>query len=259
MSRIASLGITLVFQLAAADPRFGTWKLVSAQSAMDPPRKLTVTSQRDSVHVLISGSSPIEFTAKWDGRNYPVPNQAAFNQIAVRRLSKGRTELIQKKDGAVVATVHDQLSADGRELTAITVRKGHPNEISIWERTGGAMDPENPFAGEWTEDLSKSRMRQGVVLKIGPDGGGGVLFAGDFRYDAKLDGKDYNVTNSRDDTVALKLVDAHTVESIYKRDEQIGDRDRWVVSTDGQRLTVNTMGTLETGEHIREDLVFRKQ
>ena len=92
-----------------------------------------------------------------------------------------------------------------------------------------------------------------------PEGQDGVRYSGGFHYDAKFDGKDYAVPNFRDDTVALKLIDAHTVESIYKRDDQITDRDRWVVSVDGQQLTVTTTGTSETGERIREDLVFRKQ
>ena len=259
MRTLALAGIIAALQLGAADPRLGTWKLIHAQSTMDPPRKLAVTSERDRVHVLISGSQPIEFTAKWDGRNYPVPNVAAFNQIAVHRLSRGRTELIQKKDGAVVATVRDQLSSDGKELTAVTIQKGHPNQISIWERTGGDKNPDNPFAGQWTEDLSQSRLRQGLVLKIEPVGPDGVRYSGDFRYEAKLDGKEYTVTNSRDDTVALKLIDAHTVESVYKRDEQVGDRDRWALSADGQELTVTTTGTLETGERIHEVLGFHKQ
>jgi hypothetical protein len=151
------------------------------------------------------------------------------------------------------------LSADGKELEATTSRKGHDDEISVLERTGGVADAKNSFAGEWTEDPGKSRLRQGLVLKIAPDGRDGVRYSGDCGYDAKFDGKDYAVTNSRDDTVALKLIDAHTVESIYKRDDQVTDRDRWVVSSDGQQLTVTTTGTLETGERIREDLVFRKQ
>jgi hypothetical protein len=259
MRKLVLLALTAAVQLVAGDPRIGTWKLVDAHSAADPPRKLTVTSQGDSIHVVISGGAPVEFTAKWDGHGYPVPGVLAFNQIVVRRISKTRAELIEKKDGIIVATVREQLSGDGKELEAITSRKGHDDQISVLDRTGGITDAENPFAGEWTENLSKSRLRQGLVLKITPDGQGGVRYAGEFRYEAKFDGKDYAVTNSRDDTVALKLIDAHTVESIYKRDEQVTDRDRWVLSNDGQQLTVTMTGTSETGERIREDLVFRKQ
>jgi hypothetical protein len=245
--------------LNAADPRLGTWKLIDAHSAVDPPRKLTVTSQADTVHVVISGNPAVDFTAKWDGHGYPVSGVLSFNQIVVHRISRTRADLIETKDGVTVATIHEQLSPDGKELEAITSRKGHDDEISVLERTGGSADPKNSFAGEWTESLSKSRLRQGMVLKIAPDGQDGVRYSGEFRYAARFDGKDYAVTNFRDDTVALKLVDAHTVESTYKRDDQVTDRDRWVVSGDGQQLSVTMTGTSESGERIREDLVFQKQ
>ena len=259
MRKLAMLGLVAAIQLSAGDPRFGTWKLIDAHCVVDPPRKLTVTPQSGSVHVAVSGGIPMEFTAKWDGHGYPVSGVLAFNEIVVRRVGKTSAELIQKKNGTVVATVRERLSADGKELEATTSRKGHSDEVSVLERSGGAVDAKDPFAGEWTEDPAKSRLRQGMVLTIAPDGGDGVSYSGDFRYIAKFDGKDYAVANFRDDTVALKIVDAHTVESIYKRDDQIADRDRWVVSNDGQQLTVTTTGTSEAGQQIRENLVFRKQ
>ena len=259
MLKLIPLALVAVVQLSAGDPRIGTWKLVDSHSTMAPPHKLTVTSQQDTVHVVISGGTRIEFTAKWDRHAYPVSGVLAFNQVVMHRIGKTRADLIEMKDGTTVATIHEQLSPDGRELEAITTRKGHDDDISVLERAGKISDATNPFVGEWTEDLAKTRLRQGLVLKIVLNGPDGVRYSGGFRYAAKFDGKDYPVTNFRDDTVALKLIDPHTVESIYKRDDQVADRDRWVVSADGQQLTVTMTGTTETGERIREDLVFKKQ
>jgi hypothetical protein len=59
--------------------------------------------------------------------------------------------------------------------------------------------------------------------------------------------------------VSLQLVDAHTVDAIYKRDDKVTQKDRWVVSADGQQMTLTTTGTLETGQQVKESLVFRKQ
>ena len=98
-----------------------------------------------------------------------------------------------------------------------------------------------------------------MALNIEADGKDGVRFSGDFSYSARFDGKEYDLKNSGNDTVALQLVDAHTVDSIYRRDDQITQRDRWVVSADGAEMTVTTSGTLETGQQIKETLVFRKQ
>ena len=128
----------------------------------------------------------------------------------------------------------------------------------MWTRSGGAKSAIDPFVGEWTEDLSKTRLRQGLVLKIEADGSGGVRFLGDYSYTARFDGKQYDVTNSRNDTVTLELVDPHTVDAIYQRDGQVTQKDRWVVSADGQQMSVATTGTLETGQQLTEKLVLKK-
>jgi hypothetical protein len=59
--------------------------------------------------------------------------------------------------------------------------------------------------------------------------------------------------------VSLQIVDAHTVDSTYRRDDQVTQKDRWVVSADGAEMTLTTTGTLETGQHVKEKMVFRKQ
>ena len=259
MRKLASLGLIAAIQLGAADPRIGSWTLISAQSALDPPNKISITSLHNGVHVVISGETHVDFTAKWDGHETSVQGNPAFNQVELRRINKHQAEVKEKKDGAVVATVRDKLSTDGRELTITTSEKGRANQITVWTRSGGTKVADNLFAGEWTQDLSKTRLRQGLVLKIEADGTEGVRFSGEFSYTARFDGKEYNLKNSRNDTVALKLIDAHTVDAIYRRDDQIAQRDRWVVSADGQQLTLTTTGVLETGQQVRENLEFRKQ
>jgi hypothetical protein len=260
MRKLALLGLVAAIHLgAAADPRVGSWTLVSAQSSLDPPNKLSITALKDGVHVVTSGETHVDFTGMWHGHESPVQGNPGFNQIAVHRIDKHQAEVKEMKDGALVATVRDKLSSDGNELTMTTSEKGRANQITVWTRSGGAKVADNLFAGEWTEDLNKTRLRQGLMLKIEPDGTEGVRFLGDFSYTARFDGKDYNLTNSRNDTVALQLVDAHTIDAIYKRDDQVTQKDRWVVSADGQQMTLTTTGMLETGQQLKEKLVFQKQ
>ena len=257
MHKLVLFGLFVALQFGAADPRIGSWTLVSAQSSLDPPNKLSISSQHGAVHVVISGETHLDFTAKLDGHEASVPDNPAFNQIELRRIDKHQVEVKQKKDGALVATIRDQLSKDANELTSTTSRKGHGDKITVWTRTGGKKSANDLFAGEWTEDLSKTRLRQGMALKIEAEGSGGVRFSGDFSYSARFDGKEYDLKNSRNDTVALQLVDAHTVDAIYRRDDQITQKDRWVVSSDATQMTLTTTGTLETGQQIKETLVFR--
>jgi hypothetical protein len=255
----ALLGMAAAVQLRAADPRIGSWTLISAQSALDPPNKLTITPLHDGVHVVSSGETHIDFRTKWDGHTTPIESNPAFNHIELRRIGKTQAELKEKKDAVVVAIVHYKLSADGNELTGTTSEKGHPDRITIWTRGTGKKVADNLFAGEWTEDMSKTRLRQGLALKIEADGNDGVRFSGDYSYTARFDGKEYDLRNSVNDTVTLQLVDAHTVDAMYRRDNMVTQKDRWVVSPDGQQMTVTTTGMLETAQQVRESLVFRKQ
>ena len=207
----------------------------------------------------MTGETHLDFTANSNGHQSPAPGNLTFNQIELRRIDKRQAEVREEKNAALVGTVREKVSPDGNELTITTTTKGHPDQITVWTRSGGARVARDMFAGEWTEDLSKTRLRQGLVLKIEPDGSGAVHFLGDFSYTARFDGKQYDLKDSRNDTVALELVDTHTVDSVYRRDDQVTQKDRWVLSADGQQLTLTTTGTLETGQRLTEKLVFKKQ
>lgn len=258
MRTLALLGLAAALPLVAADPRIGTWVLLSAQSSLTPPNKISITPLHEGVHVVASGDTHVDFTAKWDGHEASVQGNPTFNQIELRRIDKKQAEVKEKKDGAVVAMTRDKVSADGNELVITTSAKGRSDRIAVWTRTGGPKVANDAFAGEWTQDLGKSRLRQGLTLKIDGDGNS-VHFSGDFSYTARFDGKQYDVRNSSNDTVALELVDARTVDATYRRDDQITQKDRWVVSADGQQMTLTTTGSLESGQRFTENLVFRKQ
>jgi hypothetical protein len=259
LHKLALFGLLAALQIGTVDPRIGSWTLISAQSSLDPPNTLSITSQHGEVHVVISADTHADFTAKLNGQDTSVQNNPLFNQIELHRIDKRQVEVKEKKDGAVVVTIHDKVSANGNELTSKTSRAGQSEKITVWKRSGGKKVANDPFAGEWTEDLSKSRMAQGMALKIEAEGNGGVHFSGDFSYSASFDGKEYDLKNSRNDTVSLQIVDPHTVDAIYRRDNQITQKDRWAVSPDGAQMTLTTTGTLETGQQLKETLVFQKK
>lgn len=207
----------------------------------------------------MTGETHLDFTARSDGHDTPVPANPAFDQVEMHRVNKKQVNVEEKKNGAVVAMINDRLSADGNELTITNRSEGHADQISVWIRSGGRKSARDPFAGEWTEDISKTRLRQGLALKIEANGKDEVRFSGGYSYTARFDGKPYNLQNSPNDTVQLALVDAHTVDAIYRRDNQVTQKDTWVVSPDGRTMTLNTTATLETGQRVTEKLVFQRQ
>jgi len=257
------LALLAAFQPGGADLHLGawlgSWTLVSAQSSLDPPNRLSITHLHDDVHVVMSGETHLDFTVHGSEHQSPAPGNLGFNQIELHRIDKRQAEVTEKKDATIVATVRQKVSNDGNELTITTATRGKADQITVWTRSGGAKDAKDLFAGEWTQDLSKTRLRQGLVLKIEADGSGGIRFLGDFSYTARFDGKQYDLKNSRNDTVTLELVDPHTIDAIYRRDDQVTQKDRWLVSADGLQMTLSTADPLETGQRLTEKLVFKKQ
>jgi len=225
---------------------------------MDPPNTLSVTSKLKNVHIVMSGETHVDFSAKADGKPMAVPGNPAFDQVAMRKIDGKHAQLTERKNGVVVATVLQTVSKDGKLLTITRSSKGRPDQTTVWIRTGGAKAVMDPVAGDWKEDLSKTRMAQGLPLKIEADGGGGVRFLWDFSYTARFDGRPYALTNSRNDTVTLRQVDAHTVDAVYRREDQVTQKDRWVVAGDGREMTVTSTGTLESGQKVTETLVFKR-
>ncbi len=265
--RFVILGLFAAVQIGSADPRIGNWTLESAQCKLTPPNRLSITRRGDSERVVISGEKHVAFTASASGKQTAVAGNPLFDQIELRRINRRHVVVTEKKDGLVVATLDDQLSKDGKELTIATRSQGDGDAnlggqndgVTVWKRSAGARRLRDPFAGEWTEQMSRTLMRQGMVLKIESDGRGGVQFSSGFRYDARLDGRQYDLQNSRNDTVQLSLVNARTVDEIYRRDGQATEKARYIVSADGRRMTMTDEGTLPTGQHLAETLVFRKQ
>jgi hypothetical protein len=253
------LALLLAVPSWAADPRIGSWKLVSAQCTLDPPNKLSIIDLHDEVRVVMTGDKSMDFRANGKGQETSVAGNPAFDQVELHRSDRKHAEVKEKKDSALVATVRESLSANGNELTITTASIGHADQITVWTRSGGAKSVHDPFAGDWTQDMSKTVLRQGTPLEIEADGDNGVRFSGEFSYTARFDGKQYDLRNSRNDTVTLQLVDSHTVDAIYRRDDQVTQKDRWAVSGDEQQMTLTTSGTFETGQRISEKLVFKKQ
>jgi hypothetical protein len=259
LRNLVLLGLIAAVPAIAQDPRIGAWTLVAAQSSLDPANKLSITPVQDQLHVVMSGDRHMDFIAKAKGKVSPAPGNAGFNQIQLHPISKRLIEAKELKDGVLVSTVHVKISPDGNQLTSTTVTLGHPDQIAVWTRIGAPKVAHDPLAGDWIQDQSQTRLRQGLPLKIEADGNGGVRFMADYSYDARFDGKSYDLKNSRNDSVKLQMLDPHTVAAIYLRDNQVAQRDRWTVSPDGQQLTLTSTGTLETGQHFTEKLTFKKQ
>ena len=104
------------------------------------------------MHVVMSGDRHFDFTAKANNHASPAPGNPGFNEIQLHRIDKRQSEVKEMKDGALIATVRDKLSNDGKELTITTVSAGHPDQITVWARPAEPRQPttRSPASGPKT-------------------------------------------------------------------------------------------------------------
>ena len=132
--RIAGLGIALVALMPvrdlgqASDPASGTWELnvrKSTYSPGPPPKSQTRTYELsgDTVKYTAKGIDAegkptlVQYTAKYDGKDYPITGNADSDAISLKRIDSSTVESTQKKGGKAVITTTRIVSRDGKVLT----------------------------------------------------------------------------------------------------------------------------------------------
>ena len=126
-----------VFSAAAwaqQDPFIGTWKTNVAKSKYDPgpPPRAGSTIKREAapggaVRTTVDGvdvqgnPTHTEYTAKDDGKDYPVTGSTTIDARVVRRIDTNTRLLIGKKGGNVVEMFRQVVSPDGKTITSISV------------------------------------------------------------------------------------------------------------------------------------------
>ena len=112
--------------LWAADPSVGTWKLDVAKSKYNPgpaPKSATVTYEETSDGIKRTGETigadgkktSFEYTAKYDGKDYPVTGSDQFDAITLKRVNDHTVAATLKKSG--------KLSVQPEEWCPKTVRR----------------------------------------------------------------------------------------------------------------------------------------
>ena len=82
-----------------------------------------------------------------------------------------------------------------------------------------------------------------------------------YGYTTNLDGKDSPLTgnNPNADTLAVRRIDAQTLEAVSKKGGKVTITQRNVLSADGKTRTVTTTGTDAQGQKVNNVAVFEKQ
>ena len=133
----------------------------------------------------------------------------------------------------------------------------------------------DPFVGTWRLDIAKSKYSPGpapksqtavyeaagqgyrITVKAEPASGA----AQQWSYTTALDGKDVPITgnNPNADMIAVKRIDANTLETVNKKGGKVTTTQRNVVSADGKTRTVTSTGVDGQGQKVNNVTVFVKQ
>jgi hypothetical protein len=133
---------------AAANPLIGTWHLNVAKSKFrtSPPPKsaiAAVTTSKDgqiSVHLSIVNADgkkgEFQYTASYDGKDYPMTGSQVFDAISLKRIDDHTDEVIYKKKGKVIRTSKRTISNDGKTLiiTDEAPDGKSASAVSVWDR-----------------------------------------------------------------------------------------------------------------------------
>ena len=123
------VALALHVPVAAADQQSGTWKMDPAKSKYDPGpamKSITVKIESDGDNIKLSSDgidaagnpTHVEFTAKYDGQDYPITGVPNADTIALKRIDASTTESTSKKDGQVTMLVRSVVSRDGKTRTS---------------------------------------------------------------------------------------------------------------------------------------------
>src|SRR5579883_1714332 len=142
------LGLLLALAADSQAPWMGIWKLNPAKSQTTPNRYKRVITKiepwQDGVKVeydmigVRGGVNPLEWTGKFDGKDYPVEGADYIMTNAYTIIDDHHYQIVVKVEGGLAATAHVEVSQDGKMLTTVTTEKnGQGQTVSttaVYER-----------------------------------------------------------------------------------------------------------------------------
>ena len=143
------VALTLNVPAAAADQQSGIWKMDPAKSKYDPgpaAKSITVKIESEGDNIKLSSDgidatgnpTHIEYTAKYDGKDYPVTGTDRYDAVTLKRINDRTTAATLKKGGKMVSSARRVVSKDGKAMT-LTITGTNPKgqktkSIAVYEK-----------------------------------------------------------------------------------------------------------------------------
>jgi hypothetical protein len=233
------LGLMLLASatLFAQSPFDGTWltKLDTAKLPTKPDKY----SLNNNMYECLTCVPKV--SVKADGTDQKVTGHPYFDTISVHIVNASSVEIIQKKDGKVMYTDTETVSADGNTLNDkfadTTGTQPVTGEITSKRVAPGAAGL-HAVSGSWQQEKINSVSSNGLTVTYQETADGLKMSDPNGNsYDAKFDGKDYPINGDPGHTmVSLKRIGDDTIEETDKREGKIVGVFRMTVSKDGKSI-----------------------
>jgi hypothetical protein len=223
--------------LFAQTPFDGTW-MTKLDTAKMPTKPNQYSLSNNTYECL---SCIPKYSVKADGTDQKVTGHPYYDTVAVHVVSASSIEIIQKKDGKVMNSDTESVSADGKTLTdKFTDTTG--TQPVTGEVTSTRVKPgpagSHAVSGSWRTSKLNTVSSNGLTVTYqGTADGLKMSDPNGNSYDAKFDGKDYPIQGDPGHTmVSLKRIGNDTIEETDKRDGKVVGVFRMTVSADGKSI-----------------------
>jgi hypothetical protein len=233
------LGMVLLASatLFAQSPFDGTWmtKLDTAKLPTKPDKYSLSNNMYECLTCVP------KYAVKADGSDQKVTGHPYYDTVAVHVVNASSIEIIQKKDGKVMGTDTQTVSADGNTLSDKFTDNSGTQPVTgeaTSKRVSSGGSGSHAVSGAWRTEKINSISTNGLTVTYqGTADGLKMSDPNGNSYDAKFDGKDYPINGDPGHTmVSLKRVGNDTIEETDKRDGKIVGVYRMTVSKDGKSI-----------------------
>ena len=121
-------------------PWFGTWTLNFSGDARYKRVVLKISPWQNGLKVtydyvgIRGGVSHMEWTGKFDGKDYPVQGSDYVLTNAYSLVDDHNYRIVVKAEGTMVATASVSISADGKKLSSVTSGQDGRTTEAVYER-----------------------------------------------------------------------------------------------------------------------------
>jgi hypothetical protein len=105
---------------AGANGTSGSWRI---DKVRESENNLLVSYKRSGDELSMSTPTGESYTAKLDGKDYPVKGSYFYNSVSLRRVDERTIEVTEKRDAKVVYVRRITVSADGKKMTEVVTSK----------------------------------------------------------------------------------------------------------------------------------------